>query len=114
MADKYKNDDAVLYIITPCTDLRDAGNGLSLKNTVFQTWTEFCREHEIVLNRKSIEASPIPPGFFDNIQDVVSLSSKDDIDRFFQEPRKQEKRLIEMLYCQGGCHNGDGVRIADE
>ena len=114
LADKYKNDDAVLYIITPCTDLKNAGNKLSLKNTVFQTWTEFCREHNIYLNRKSIEASPIPPGFFDNIPDVVSLSSKDDIDRFFQEPFKQDKQLIEMLYCQGGCHNGDGVRIADE
>jgi iron only hydrogenase large subunit-like protein len=45
---------------------------------------------------------------------VVSLASKGDIDRFFQDKPKQEQQLIEMLYCQGGCHNGDGVRIANE
>lgn len=114
LANKYKEEDAQLYIITPCTDLRDLGNKLAFKNTIFQTWNEFCREHHIILNSKSIEASPIPPGFFDNIPNVVNLASKDDIDRFFQSAPKQDKQLIEMLYCQGGCHNGDGVRITNE
>ena len=111
LATRYQNDPVELYIITPCTDLRDVGNQLALKNTVFQTWTEFCRKHNITLNRKAMDVSPIPPGFFDNIPQVVSLASKEEMDDFFQEPRKQDKQLIEMLYCQGGCHNGDGVRI---
>ena len=114
LANKYKEDDAELYIITPCTDLRDLGNKLAWKNTIFQTWTEFCREHQIILTSKPTETSPIPPGFFDNIPNVVSLASKDDIDRFFQSASKQDKQLVEMLYCQGGCHNGDGVRIINE
>jgi hypothetical protein len=114
LANRYKDDDAELYIITPCTDLRDLGNKLALKNTIFQTWTQFCREHHIRLNSKPTENSPIPPGFFDNIPNVVSLASKDDMDRFFQDTSKQDKQLIEMLYCQGGCHNGDGVRITNE
>ena len=114
LANKYKEDAAELYIITPCTDLRDLGNKLALKNTIFQTWTEFCRDQKIILDSKATEKSPIPPGFFDNIPNVVSLSSKDDIDRFFQSAPKQDKQLIEMLYCQGGCHNGDGVRIENE
>ena len=109
LANRYKGHDVQLYIITPCTDLKNQGNKLNMKNTIFQTWTEFCREHNIILKRKSIESSPIPPGFFDNIPDVVSLSSKHDIDRYFQEASQKDKRLIEMLYCQGGCHNGDGV-----
>ena len=117
LANKYKQHEAELYelyIITPCTDLRDLGNKLALKNTIFQTWTEFCRDHQIILNSKPTETSPIPPGFFDNIPNVVSLASKDDIDRYFQCAPKQDKQLIEMLYCQGGCHNGDGVRITNE
>ena len=109
LANRYKDHDAKLYIITPCTDLKDQGNKLNMKNTIFQTWTEFCREHNIILKRKTIESSPIPPGFFDNIPDVVSLSSKNEIDCYFQEVSQKDKRLIEMLYCQGGCHNGDGV-----
>ena len=109
LANRYKDHDAELYIITPCTDLKDQGNKLNMKNTIFQTWTEFCREHNIILKRKSIESSPIPPGFFDNIPDVVSLSSKNEIDHYFQKASLKDKRLIEMLYCQGGCHNGDGV-----
>ena len=113
LADRYKEDDAQLYIITPCTDLKDQGNKLKMKNTIFQTWTEFCREHNIRLKSNPIKSSPIPPGFFDNIPNVVSLASKHDIDGYFQEA-KEEKPLVEMLYCQGGCHNGDGVKIEDE
>lgn len=114
LTNRYKDDDAELYIITPCTDLRDLGNKLALKNTIFQTWTEFCRDYHIQLNSKPTENSPIPPGFFDNIPNVVSLASKHDIDCFFQDTSRQDKQLIEMLYCQGGCHNGDGVRITNE
>ena len=114
LANRYKNDEAKLYIITPCTDLRDLGNNLALNNTIFQTWTEFCRNHRIILSDKPTESSPIPPGFFDNVPNVVSLASKDDIDCYFQGVPKQGKQLIEMLYCQGGCHNGDGVRITNE
>ena len=114
LANRYENDNAELYIITPCTDLRDLGNGMDLKNTVFKTWTEFCRQHNIILNSKETDSSPIPPGFFDNIPHVASLSSKDDIDRFFQSAPGKGKVLVEMLYCQGGCHNGDGVKINND
>ncbi|WP_042347020.1 hypothetical protein [Bacillus massiliigorillae] len=114
LANRYKDYDVELYIITPCTDLKDQGNKLNMKNTIFQTWTEFCRDHNIMINSKSIQNSPIPPGFFDNIPNVVSLSSKNDIDSYFQEVTQKDKRLIEMLYCPGGCHNGDGVKIANE
>ena len=113
LANRYKDQDAALYIITPCIDLKDQGNKLKMKNTLFQTWTEFCRDHNIKLKRNAIKSSPIPPGFFDNIPNVVSLASKNDIDRYFKEA-KEEKQLVEMLYCQGGCHNGDGVKMADE
>ena len=63
---------------------------------------------------KIIESSPIPPGFFDNISNVVSLGSKTDIDCYFKESCSGRNQLVEMLYCQGGCHNGDGVKIAYE
>ena len=114
LADRYKHEDATLYIITPCTDLRNLGNSLKLPHTVFQTWTEFCRDNSINIDTKSTESSPIPPGFFDNIPNTVSLASKEEIDRFFKWAPKQEKQLIEMLYCPGGCHNGDGVRLTSE
>ena len=114
LANRYQDEEVELYIITPCTDLKDLGNQLKLKNTIFQTWTEFCSNHNIMLKSKTLENSPIPPGFFAHIPNVVSLSSKDDIDRYFQEESPKDKRMIEMLYCQGGCHNGDGVNIADE
>ena len=114
LANRFKEEEVELYIITPCTDLRDLGIKLSLKNTIFKTWTEFCKDHQIILPSISAEKSPIPPGFFDNISNVVSLGSKDDIDRFFKESSLEENQLIEMLYCQGGCHNGDGVRIVND
>ena len=114
LANRYEDEDVELYIITPCTDLRELGSKLAFKNTIFQTWTEFCQNHHLTFISKSTKASPIPPGFFDNIPHVVSLASKDEIDRYFKEPSGKDKQLIEMLYCKDGCHNGDGVRIANE
>ena len=114
LAERYKDEEAKVYIITPCTDLRDQGNGLNLKNTVFQTWTQFCLQHRIMPQCKVVENSPIPPGFFDNISNVVSLGSKNDIDCYFKDSCRGSNQLVEMLYCQGGCHNGDGVKVVYE
>lgn len=104
------NNNNSLTIITPCTDLAHSGNNLNLKNTVFVTWNEFEKVNQICLHKKNISESPIPPGFFNGYgNDSISLKSKNEIDTFFQSKGYQCKKVVEMLYCCNGCHNGDGV-----
>lgn len=107
---RYINDNNSLTIITPCTDLAHLGNDLNLKNTMFIAWNEFEKTNQISLIKKIISKSPIPPGFFSSYGDnSSSLKSKEEIDTFFQNKGYQNKKVIEMLYCCNGCHNGDGV-----
>lgn len=107
---RYQAEDALLYITTPCESLKELGNSLKFKNTVFQTWNEFAAENNITLKRNSLEASPIPPGFYDACSNkVCQLVSKSQIDSYFSEEKKEDYEIYELLYCQQGCHNGDGI-----
>lgn len=60
------------------------------------------------------EFSPIPPGFFRELgQRTMSLTGRESIEQCVQDGSWQRVRLVEMLYCRDGCHNGDGV-VTDE
>lgn len=98
-----------LYITTPCTALKLQGERLQLPNTIFLTWNEFVKSQQLELPRKLLEASPIPPGFFNEFEAVESLVSKKQFAPFFEEEQFRFKKLVEALYCEKGCHNGDGI-----
>lgn len=97
-------------ITTPCKALADAGNQLNLNNTTFMAWNEF----EATLGEQLIPiklcASPIPPGFFADLDiSSDSISGEEEIQTYFENKAWKGKKLVEMLFCQQGCHNGDGV-----
>ena len=99
-----------LYITTPCKSLAELGNNLGFENTVFVTWNNFLIENGITLTRKSLGVSPIPPGFFSDLNvKVIKLTSKREIDAFFSSELKANCDMYELLYCEQGCHNGDGI-----
>ncbi len=101
----------LLYITTPCAALQKLGNNLGLPGVKFYTWAEFARQEDIFLPKKELDASPIPPGFFAEYGDQAQvLDSREDIDLFFLSHSKPaSKKILELLYCPNGCHNGDGV-----
>ncbi|GHU39620.1 hypothetical protein FACS1894193_00130 [Bacilli bacterium] len=103
--------NALLYITTPCQSLAELGDSLALDNTIFLTWRAFVQKFKVQLTAKKLTASPIPPGFFElkTGQKIANLRSKNQIDFFFQQHQEETTALAEMLYCQDGCHNGDGV-----
>ena len=75
LSSKLKEDEW-LYVTTPCEDLAELGRGLNLERTTFLTWRSFREQNAINLNMRSIEQSPIPPGFFTNLGvKTLSLSS---------------------------------------
>ena len=103
-------EDADLTVITPCEALKRQGMRTGLAHTKFLTWKEFAAEYELKLQRKDLGISPIPPGFFAEYGAGAScLSSQAEIDHFFQKKTYRQKQIAEMLICNQGCHNGNGV-----
>ncbi|MEY8354403.1 hypothetical protein AALB39_13760 [Lachnospiraceae bacterium 54-53] len=100
-----------LWIITPCGALSRMGNRMGLPETKFCTWKEFARMEHIPLRGKVLAESPIPPGFFDGHKEPsVVLDSRKKIDLYFSASHRREERgIMELLYCSNGCHHGDGV-----
>lgn len=111
LSSKLKEDEW-LYITTPCEDLAELGNSLKLERTTFLTWKNFKELNDINLQISKIESSPIPPGFFENLGiKTLSLCSKEKIQNAFSYKFSELKnyQIIELLYCENGCHNGDGL-----
>ena len=111
LSSKLKEDEW-LYVTTPCEDLAGLGMELNLERTTFLTWKSFREQNAINLKMRSIEQSPIPPGFFTNLGvKTISFSSKEKIENALSYKFSELKnyRIIELLYCENGCHNGDGL-----
>ena len=111
LSSKLKEDEW-LYVTTPCEDLAQLGRGLNLARTTFLTWRSFREQNAINLKMRSIEQSPIPPGFFTNLGvKTLSLDSKEKIENALSYKFSELKnyQIIELLYCENGCHNGDGL-----
>ncbi|WP_304345267.1 hypothetical protein [Campylobacter showae] len=105
-------DGEWLYVTTPCEDLAELGRRLNLARTTFLTWKSFREQNAINLKMRSIEQSPIPPGFFTNLGvKTLSLGSKEKIQNTLSYKFSELKnyQIIELLYCENGCHNGDGL-----
>ena len=105
-------EDEWLYVTTPCEELAQLGRGLNLARTTFLTWRSFREQNAINLKMCNIEQSPIPPGFFTNLGvKTLSLSSKEKIENALSYKFSELKnyQIIEFLYCENGCHNGDGL-----
>lgn len=118
--------DEQKLITTPCQALADAGNALKLKDTRFLAWNGLlkelgdtvegaCAEYAVQEGTKAcLKSSPIPPGFFRNLGiDTVSLTGEENIREYLEGESWKQVRLVEMLCCHMGCHNGDGV-MTDE
>ena len=104
--------DAPKVITTPCESLAAHGNGLALENTTFVSWKIFMKglEGHETLQVKQLEASPIPPGYFETLESkVTSLSGEENLTAYFEAKKYREDQIVEMLYCHRGCNNGDGV-----
>lgn len=106
LADRSDLKDGYKWIITPCSSLKKMGNELNLENTIFLTWDEFIQYHNLEIEGHSLTDSPIPFGFFDELEKYIIYVDDHNINQL----NLKDIRLIEGLYCGGGCHNGDGVK----
>lgn len=106
--------DGMKIITTPCRSLADMGNGLKLPNTRFVPWNSLLESVGERPEGRSPDASPIPPGFFGDMGvEMVSITGKEAIEEYMGQDDWKKVRLMELLYCDQGCHNGDGV-LMDE
>lgn len=106
---KIKNN---IIITTPCIALANFGNSLNLEGLTFKTWRDFIKENNILLDKnkkKKLNESPIPLGFFKGFDNVYSVSGTKNILKVFKNKLYVNSKLLEALYCENGCHNGDGI-----
>lgn len=109
-------------ITTPCRALAELGNKLELPETRFLSWNDFVAElsEKEGISKSGItsyhsqsppDMTPIPLGFFRELPfKQKSISGENSIREFFSTENEKKVRLAELLYCQDGCHNGDGIR----
>ncbi|MGN0372859.1 MAG: hypothetical protein ACI4F3_08590 [Enterocloster sp.] len=112
LAERVKEEkNASLTVVTPCSWLSRLGKERGIPGTSFMTWLEFAASEDICLETKELSASPIPPGFFSGFgESAESLASRSEIDQFFLEKRYRQVKIVEMFFCDQGCHHGDGIR----
>ena len=96
-------------ITTPCRILAEEGNALGLPETEFLTWNDFLHRAGETFPGRKLEKSPIPPGFFKGLENGDSLTGTETIESYLEEGMWKGKKIVEMLCCSGGCHNGDGA-----
>lgn len=109
ISEKYGVSGGVV-VATPCKSLAEYGNSLELRNTRFVSWNEFAESQNCTLGKKHLAESPIPPGFFSDIEkNAVSVTGKSGIEKLFSSKMHESFNLVEMLFCKDGCNNGDGV-----
>ena len=97
-------------ITTPCRALAEAGNALELADTRFLTWNGLMESVGEILPGDPPEDSPIPPGFFDSLGlEMNSLTGRGPLEAYIRAGGRDKARLAELMYCENGCHNGDGV-----
>lgn len=98
-------------ITTPCQALADMGNAMGLEHTWFVPWNKFLESigNEPKFNIPKV--SPIPPGFFEELDmKTDSITGEEEIRNYFEKGIPDGVQLVEMLYCKDGCHNGDGIK----
>jgi len=104
------NQEEIL-MTTPCRALANMGNELNLPHVRFMPWNEFLEELGDRPKGRIPKESPIPPGFFKELdKKTVSLSGEQEIRDYLEHYAPDGAELIEMLYCTDGCHNGDGIQ----
>lgn len=113
---KYIESDskaANLTVIAPCSWLVDKGTSILGEKVHFITWVKFCEENKIDIYPQLL-SSPVPPGFFDGLKmQVLEGNGKQRIEAVLELASEGLLpvgiSLLELLYCEGGCHRGDGV-----
>jgi hypothetical protein len=106
------SEAATLTVIAPCSWL--VGKGISVwgAKVRFHTWREFSCENGLG-EYPQLQVSPVPPGFFKGLNLQVleangSQSAETLLELAYTGLLPQGTSLLELLYCEGGCHRGDG------
>ncbi len=110
MSEREDLKDHEKLIITPCQALANMGNEACLPNTFFLSWKEFLGKIKEKPLAKKLEASPIPPGFFEELKcPTISITGQSNVRDYLEKGDYRENHMIELLWCRDGCHHGDGV-----
>ena len=104
----FKKQPISLTIVSPCNALTRYGD----ERYLIITWKKFKEKQKLNFPEKPPENSPVPLGFFNELGvAVVGASGENNIRKLLANFHSlgPNFQIIELLFCEGGCHNGDGL-----
>ncbi len=118
LAEKHlANLEDELVMVTPCTAFSERYGEKFPPNISFIPWNIFAESITGWKTNQKPEATPVPPGFFNTLSaQVFEATGEEEIRSLLSEKpweNAQEPILIELLYCPGGCHTGDGMTMRE-
>lgn len=109
---KHKDEEIDLIVVTPCNALANYDLEQLPSGTRLITWSNFVRERKLHYSTEVLDESPVPLGFFGSLEvEVVGASGEKEVRRTLGDFGNiaLDCGILELLYCNGGCHRGDGL-----
>jgi hypothetical protein len=94
-----------IIVVSPCRAFKD----YCLKGVKIRTWVEFREMLGFFPSQKKLEQTPIPLGFFKDLGAKIYGASGEENCRRLLAEMPSDAALLELLWCEGGCHKGDGL-----
>lgn len=104
---KYPLEQITTTVITPCQALVDDPRLPDGFRAI--TWKQFKSQLSTSFTETPLDSSPVPLGFFNDLSVKVVSASGEEQCRDLLQNIPTGTRLLELLWCPGGCHNGDGL-----
>jgi iron only hydrogenase large subunit-like protein len=93
---------------TPCSDF--CRNNHRWPDLEMITWKDFQKKVlGVSFPRNELKESPVPLGFFNDLGVKVYSASGEENCRCLLSDIPPDAKLLELLWCKGGCHKGDGL-----
>ena len=101
-------DPLQLIVVTPCNAFRVFND--PIENRAIITWKGLKNILDFHPPQKNLDESPVPPGFFNYLEEIkiYSASGEEECEKLLSNI-PDDADLLELLYCPGGCHRGDGL-----
>lgn len=99
--------DVELNVVAPCKGFERYTD--PEKKRYVCTWQMFKELANFYPPQKTPGSSPVPLGFFDELGVKVYSASGEENCRKLLAKYPKDAQLLELLFCEEGCHKGDGL-----
>ena len=104
---KSRNIEVSGYLVSPCKEFTRWF--FSKEDIIIVTWQEFKNLISFYPPQRLLTQTPVPKGFFNDLEVKVYGETGENECRKLLSRIPADAQLLELLWCEGGCHRGDGL-----